>query len=156
NDGSGCIDFPEFPTLSPDGKWTVFSWAGDLWITPTTGGAATRLTAHPADERRSAFSPDGHWLAFESDRDGAPNLYVTRLGEIGGTPAVGEIERVTVSDRPETLGGFSADGKSLFFSGDRSPTIFNGSKLYRVELHETSAGFTGCGGVVTALTNAFG
>ncbi len=158
----GEVGFPEFPSLSPDGRWVVFSWAGDLWVAPTEATSAdaprtaTRLTSHPAEERRSAFSPDGSMLAFESDRDGARNLYVMPLTQAGGTLVGGPVSRVTVSDRAEWLGSFSADGKALYFSSDRTPAIYSAPHMYRVELLAENRGFTGVGGPVTELTPAFG
>ena len=32
------------------GDHVAFSYAGDLWLAPVTGGTATRLTAHPGVE----------------------------------------------------------------------------------------------------------
>lgn len=149
--------FPEFPSLSPDGRWVVFAWAGDLWLVGTTGGFASRLTAHPADERRSAFSPDGRLLAFESDRHGSRNLYVA---EIVGWPAgqglvLGEVHRATWHTSPDGLGGFSADGKKLLFATDRTPTIFRSSNLCEVPVFGADDS-VGTDLPVEPLTDAFG
>src|SRR6185295_11669684 len=103
--------FPEFPSLSPDGSVVVFSWAGDLWAAPIAGGACSRLTVHPAHERRSAFSPEGNLLAFESNRDGARNLYVMPVVSSGAGLVGGAARRITSSDQAQLLGGFTADGK---------------------------------------------
>jgi len=40
-----------------------FSFAGDLWTVPRSGGAAHRLTASPGNESGCHFSPDGKWVA---------------------------------------------------------------------------------------------
>ncbi len=122
------------PSISPDGRFIAFAWAGDLWAASIEGGIATRLTAHPADERRSAFSPDGTQLAFESNRDGTRNLYLMPLtrtpsGLVGGTP-----RRMTASDRPQALCGFTADGQSLLFASTIDPTMFRSPRIYRVPL----------------------
>src|ERR1700722_16326744 len=34
------------PSLSPDGKTICFSYKGNLWTVPTSGGLAARLTVH--------------------------------------------------------------------------------------------------------------
>ncbi|NLE39037.1 MAG: hypothetical protein GX621_13520, partial [Pirellulaceae bacterium] len=60
------------PALSPDGSQLAFSWRGDLWLVSSEGGAAERLTTHPARDTRPVFSPDGNRLAFVSDRTGSP------------------------------------------------------------------------------------
>lgn len=134
-DQSNAVGIPEFPSLSPDGKFVVFAWAGDLWGTSIEGGVASRLTANPADERRSAFSPDGSQLAFESNRDGARNLYLmpitrTQAGLVGGTP-----RRITASDRAQTLAGFTSDGQGLLFAGSVDPTMYRSPRIYRVAIN---------------------
>lgn len=156
------VGFPEFPTLSPDGKVLVFSWAGDLWSSPIQGGNAARITVHPAEERRSAFSPDGKWLAFESDRDGARNLYVMPVS-MGATGLVGgPVSRVTVSDRPQTLSGWTADGRGLLFNAIIEPSLYRSFRMYRVDLAQdpgkgAELGWPGVlGGPVVELTTALG
>lgn len=69
------VDLPRFPALSPNGATLVFTWRGDLWSAPSTGGAAVRLTSNPAVDTRSAFTPDGARIVFESERDGLKNLW---------------------------------------------------------------------------------
>lgn len=73
----------QYPSLSPDGKTIVFSAAGDLWASGVKGGAATRLTVHPGIETRSVFSEDGSTIAFESNRDGAQNIYTMGVSGVG-------------------------------------------------------------------------
>ena len=69
------VDLPRHPSLSPNGATVVFTWRGDLWSAPATGGNATRLTSNPATEMRSGFTPDGTRIIFESERDGLKNLW---------------------------------------------------------------------------------
>ncbi len=142
------VAFPQYPALSPDGSMVSFSWAGDLWIAPASGGLATRLTSHPAQEDRSAFSPDGTKLAFESDRDGVQNIYVIDLVDAGGgRPVAGAVRRVTWGDRGASLGSFSSDGGAILFSSAREPSIYRSPRMYRAPLD---------GGPVERLTDAFG
>src|SRR4051794_7266976 len=54
----------------------VFSYAGDLWISPREGGAARRLTTSPGDKLYPKFSPDGKWIAFTASYDGNPDVYL--------------------------------------------------------------------------------
>lgn len=151
------VGFPEFPALSPDGSTVVFAWAGDLWAAPTTGGNASRLTAHPATERKAAFSPDGSLLAFESDRDGVRNLYVMPLVREGSTLIGGSISRVTASDRSQSLSSFSTDGKSLYFSGLHEPELHRSARMYAVDLLGADSGSASlAGGPVRELSQAFG
>jgi tricorn protease len=130
------VGFPQFPSLSPDGSLIVFAWVGDLWAVPVAGGTATRLTSHPADDRRSAFSPDGKTLAFDSDREGGRNLFIMPLDRggggsgPGGSIATGGIQRVTMSDRAATLTGWTPDGKSLTFAATLEPAIYRSTRMY--------------------------
>ena len=47
------------PAPSPDGSEIAFSYMGDLWTVPSTGGAATRLTVHEAYDDNPLWSPGG-------------------------------------------------------------------------------------------------
>ena len=66
------------------GDRVVFTYGGDLWTTSTSGGTATRLTAHPGVETYAKFSPDGKWIAFTGQYDGDEQVYVIPSG--GGEP----------------------------------------------------------------------
>jgi tricorn protease len=97
------------PAISPDGRETAFVSGGDIWTVATAGGEAHLLVTHPATESRPLYSPDGTKLAFVSTRTGAGNLYVLTL-------ATGELMRLTYSDRPDSLDGWSHDGKWIYFT----------------------------------------
>jgi Tol biopolymer transport system component len=62
--------------VSPDGQTIVFELLGQLWTLPIQGGQARRITTGMAFNRQPRFSPDGRWLVFISDRDGADNLWI--------------------------------------------------------------------------------
>ncbi len=53
------------------------------------------------------FSPDGRWIAFESDESGAPEVYVTPID------AVGSRRRVSVAGGQTPR--WRRDGKELFY-----------------------------------------
>ena len=125
-----AVGYPMHPSLSPDGATIVFSFGGDLWAVPSAGGVARRVTAHPSDELRSAFSPDGTTLAFESERDGSRNLYAMPVHHAPGGPVFGDVRRLTVNDRPQTLSGFSSDSARVLFSANLEPSIFRGTRMY--------------------------
>jgi tricorn protease len=71
-----------FPDLH--GDTVVFTYAGDLWLAPATGGTARRLTAHPGLELFGKFSPDGRFVAFTGQYDGDEQVYVVPVE--GGSP----------------------------------------------------------------------
>ena len=64
--------------VSPDGRTLVFELLGDLYTLPLEGGQATRITSGMAFDSQPRYSPDGQWLAFLSDRDGAENLWIAK------------------------------------------------------------------------------
>jgi tricorn protease len=97
------------PAISPDGREIAFVSGGDIWTVAATGGEAHLLVTHPATESRPLYSPDGRKLAFVSTRTGAGNIYVLTL-------ATGELMRLTYSDRPDSLDGWSHDGKWIYFT----------------------------------------
>ncbi len=47
------------PAINKDGSLVAFSFQGDIWTVPATGGKASRLTIHDAYESNPVFSPDG-------------------------------------------------------------------------------------------------
>ncbi len=66
------------PRISPDGRWVVYviqdlndeknDYQTDLWLAPADGGEARRLTTSTANDERPRWSPDGHAIAFLSER----------------------------------------------------------------------------------------
>jgi len=138
--GAGEVDLPRLPSLSPDGRQVVFSWRGDLWRAGTEGGAAVRLTAHPADELASAWSPDGVWIAFESERSGRRAVHVMR-------PDGTDVRQVTIDDASVSLSGFSADGRHILVSAAVEGDTYRSSRPYRVAFE---------GGPLVRLHDAFG
>jgi tricorn protease len=71
-----------FPDIH--GDQVVFTYAGDLWLACTSGGLATRLSAHPGVELFAKFSSDGKWIAFTRQYDGDEQVYIIPVA--GGIP----------------------------------------------------------------------
>src|SRR5215204_7591722 len=67
------------PSLSPDRKEIAFVSGGDIWTVPATGGVASLLVSHSANEARPLYSPDGRQLAFISSRTGNGDIYLLTL-----------------------------------------------------------------------------
>ena len=66
-------------SLSPDGKRIAFGARGDIWTVPAKTGITKNLTMTPGvHDRDVAWSPDGQYIAFISDRTGEDELYIIR------------------------------------------------------------------------------
>jgi imidazolonepropionase-like amidohydrolase/Tol biopolymer transport system component len=62
--------------VSPDGKTIVFDMLGDIYVIPITGGNAKVLRQGLAWEVQPRFSPNGKYISFTSDFDGADNIWI--------------------------------------------------------------------------------
>lgn len=104
------------PALSPDGSRVCFSYRGDLWVVPATGGNAERLTVHSAHDAYPVWSPDGKWIAFASDRypSSSMNYDVFIMPATGG-----EARRLTFHTNNDYPFDWSADGKRLLLQAIR-------------------------------------
>ncbi len=104
----------------------VFSYAGDLWLVPASGGIARRITTSPGLELFPKFSPDGSQIAFTAEYDGKPNVYV--IPADGGQPEQLTFQSATLG-LPERMGmeneviNWMPGGKNVLFLSHR--TTFN-------------------------------
>lgn len=62
--------------VSPDGKEIVFDLLGDIYKMPMAGGKAVVLASGMAWEIQPRFSPNGKYISFTSDKEGADNIWV--------------------------------------------------------------------------------
>jgi tricorn protease len=97
--------------LSPDGKRALFGAHGEVFTVPAEHGNIRNLTATPGvHERASAWSPDGKWIAYISDKTGEDEIY---LAAQDGT---GEPRRLTRdADTYKYQPIWSPDGKKLLW-----------------------------------------
>ncbi|MEM7504183.1 MAG: S9 family peptidase [Pseudomonadota bacterium] len=112
------------PHTSPDGEWVVYTVRQtdmeadkgryDLWLSPTAGGAARRLTDTEDNESSPVWSSDGESIYFLSAASGSSQIW--RIPADGGDP-----EQVT--DFPVSVGTFrfAPAGDRLVFSAEVYP-----------------------------------
>jgi tricorn protease len=78
-------------TISPTGKRALFSARGEIFSAPAEHGVVRNLThTSGVAERYPAWSPDGKWIAYFSDRTGEYELTVRNAETSPGTNQVGE------------------------------------------------------------------
>jgi dipeptidyl aminopeptidase/acylaminoacyl peptidase len=87
------------PAISPDGRraaytvretnWDDNAYETEIWI--GDGSETRQITFGKKSSQQPAWSPDGRWLAFVSDREGKRQVY--RIAIAGG-----DAERLTSGD----------------------------------------------------------
>ena len=72
-------DVTKRPTSwSPDGNLLAFHTDGDIWVLPLEGEKEPYAFIQTAAlEHRGVFSPNGRWMAYESNESGQAEVYVT-------------------------------------------------------------------------------
>ena len=63
------------------------------------------------DERSPAFSPNGRWIAYDSNASGRTEVYIRPF------PATSDNRQLRVSDRGGWGPRWRDDGRELFFAG---------------------------------------
>jgi serine/threonine protein kinase len=98
---------------SPDGKHLLFGWVGldrgeDIFTLPLTGDRKpVAFATTEFNERHPQFSPDGKWVAYQSDESGHYEVYVAPFPVAPG--------RVQVSVGGGTHPRWRADGREVFY-----------------------------------------
>ena len=96
-----------YPALSPDGTTIAFTFGGNLYTVPVTGGRALQITTHAAHDTRPVWSPDSRRIAFASDRMGSMDVFV--IDRDGGTPT-----RLTTHSSNEMPIAFRGNDRVLY------------------------------------------
>jgi dipeptidyl aminopeptidase/acylaminoacyl peptidase len=124
------------PAWSPDGRSIAFvsnrseapdrNFNDDIWVVAADntdeGKHLVRVTINPGTDGAPAWSPDGKWIAFTSQRD--PKLFQYATFHLAVAPAAGGEDKVLTRalDRNVTSPRFSADGNWIYFIADDDGT----------------------------------
>lgn len=96
------------PALSPDASQIAFIALGDLHVMPV-GGAPRNITSDAALDAEPAWSPDGRYIAWSSDRGGALlDLWIHDT-------ETGENRRLTTEPTSAMGAAWSRDGKQIAY-----------------------------------------
>ena len=103
-----------FPTSwSPDGQTLAFyedypDTGRDIYVVPVAEDSApVPFVATPFQERAAAFSPDGRWLAYVSNKSGRDEVYVRPY------PGPGRESTISTTGGQEPV--WATDGRELFY-----------------------------------------
>jgi Tol biopolymer transport system component len=121
------------PRWSPDGTSIAVtryaSGSVDVVVVDHATGAVRAITHDDALDSTPAWSPDGRWIIFWSDRTGVPNLFAAPAGDTGRADGPGaSLLQVT-----NLVGGaldpeVSPDGRTIYFASYH----YDGWRLERI------------------------
>jgi Tol biopolymer transport system component len=116
---------------SPDGQYLVFNDVHptnqfDIWVKPL-GGEPRAVLATPAHEVDPALSPDGRWLAYDSNESGRREIYVRPFPDV-------DTGKWLVSTAGGRTPVWSPTGDELFYS--------NGSNVMTVPVEPRGTTFS--------------
>jgi serine/threonine-protein kinase len=116
-----------FPTsFTPDGNRLAYyeiEGTPQVWTVPVADGGAGHLQAGTPErylstqfvDGNAAFSPDGRWLAYESNESGRGEVYVRAFP----TPASGQASKWQISNAGGTSPVWSRNGREILYrAGD--------------------------------------
>jgi Tol biopolymer transport system component/predicted Ser/Thr protein kinase len=101
-----------FPRLSPDGRQVavaISEQGTQVWVHDLSRETLTRFTFEGNSNYTPLWTPDGKWIAFESNREGPLNIF-WQLAD-----GSGELERLTTSEHINAPMSWSPDAKLLAF-----------------------------------------
>jgi dipeptidyl aminopeptidase/acylaminoacyl peptidase len=87
---------------------------GGVWLADADGSDLVQLASMGAFATGyPCWSPDGEWIAFHSNPEGQPDIFV--IAAAGGMP-----RNLTSHPATDSFPGFSRDGKWIYFTSNRT------------------------------------
>ncbi len=141
---------------SPDGRYVIYEERSsengdDLWLLPMDGDRKPiALVRSPFTETFGQFSPDGRWIAYQSDQSGRSEVSVRPFGPLGTDAASGGVYQVSRDGGERPL--WRRDGRELIYIGANraitavdvpaDPRIRTGTPRPLVQMPPSVLGFT--------------
>lgn len=104
------------PALSPDGTTVAFVALNQLYLLQVGESTPKALTHDSFYKQGTAWSPDGKWLAYVSDKGGIENIYLL-------DPKTGEERQPAPSKSAQIFPAWSPDGKAIAFQDQTGATL---------------------------------
>ncbi|MBV9213639.1 MAG: PD40 domain-containing protein [Actinobacteria bacterium] len=136
---------------SPDGKEIAFTKettpnVGDIYAVDVVKGSERQITSSTADDRNPTWSPDGNYIAFQSNRGGKYDIYRVDAHPTTDGSEQGLADLTPGTDASnEVSPDYSPDGNSIMFASDRDNANYD---VYMQPVSGT--------GTITRLTSAQG
>jgi serine/threonine-protein kinase len=97
------------PAWSPDGATIAYQDFSNLWVIPSHGGQARRVTTGAGNDGWASWSHDGSQLYFSGFRESTRALWRVRVSG-------GDVQRITMGTGPERQPSVSRNGARLAYS----------------------------------------
>jgi Tol biopolymer transport system component len=125
-------DQAKFPSSwSRDGRFLLYTVAspkttGDIWILPMDGSRKASMLFQGTEfsETDAQFSPDGRWIAYDSDESGRIEVYVREFS-LGSDGKPEPTPKHQISNGGGSGPVWGEDGKQLFYMAPDRATIMS-------------------------------
>jgi eukaryotic-like serine/threonine-protein kinase len=114
-------DISQLNDWSADGKYILFTIndpmnGNDIWYLPLSGERKPQpLVQTKANEGGARFSPDGHWVAFQSNESGTQQIYIV--------PFPSASQKVPISVDGGANPRWRQDGRELYFTRQQDASL---------------------------------